>query len=70
MGISMKMPLELTPTYGGSYSPAEYIRLVRSKDNRNIRSVRIQPPQLGQPGFGSLQVEFRTPVFQLPDTEP
>jgi len=64
----MKMPLELLPTYGGSYSPAEYIRLVRSGD-RNIRSVRIQPPRLGQPGFGSLAVEYRTPVFRAPADE-
>ena len=56
----MKMPLELLPAYGGSYSPAEYIRLVQS-DEQNIRSLRIQPPQLGRPGFGVLLVEYRTP---------
>jgi hypothetical protein len=55
------MPIELLPTYCGSYSPAEYVRLVRS-DPGNIRSVHIQPPRLGQPGFGSLLVEYRTPV--------
>ena len=64
----MKMPFELLPTYSGTYSPAEYIRLVRSNP-RNIRSVRIQPPRLGEPGFGSLLVEHRTPVFRAPADE-
>ena len=64
----MKMPIELLPTCGVSYSPAEYIRLVRS-DRRNIHSVRIQPPRLGEPGFGSLLVEHRTPVFRVPADE-
>jgi hypothetical protein len=36
----MKMPLELLPAYGGSCSPAEYVRLVES-DEQNIRSARI-----------------------------
>src|SRR5215213_8914758 len=54
--VAMKMPIELLPAYGGSYSPAEYVRLIRS-DPHNVRSVRIQPPRLGQPGFGSLLVE-------------
>lgn len=61
----MKMPLELAPMYGGSYTPTEYIRLVRSRD-RNIRSLRILPPQFGPSGVGSLREEFRVPVFQLP----
>jgi hypothetical protein len=65
MGISMKMPIEFAPVYGGSYSPAEYIRLVRSRD-RNIRSLRILPPQFGPSSVGSLREEFRIPVFQLP----
>ena len=60
----MKMPLELLPTHGVSCSPAEYIRLVRS-----VRSVRIQPPRLGEPGFGSLLAEYRTPVFRAPADE-
>lgn len=64
----MRMPIELVPTYCGSYSPAEYVRLFRS-DSRNVRSVRIQPPRLGQPGFGSLLVEYRTPVFRAPADE-
>jgi len=64
----MKMPFELVPAYGGSYSPEEYIRLIRSGE-RNIRSVRIQPPQLGKPGFGSLRVEYRTPVYRAPSSE-
>jgi len=64
----MKMPLDLLPAYGASYSPEEYIRLIRSGE-RNIRSVRIQPPQLGKPGFGSLRVEYRTPVFPTPSSE-
>ena len=64
----MKMPLELLPIYGGSYSPAEYIRLVES-DEQNIRSVRFQPPRLGEPGFGSPLAEYRTPVFRAPADE-
>jgi len=64
----MKMPLELLPTHGVSCSPAEYIRLARSND-RNVRSVRIQPPRLGEPGFGSLLAEYRTPVFRAPADE-
>jgi hypothetical protein len=64
----MKMPLEFLPAYGGSYSPAEYVRLVRSGAS-NVRSVRIQPPRLGEPGFGSLLVEYRTPVFRVPSDE-
>jgi len=64
----MKMPPELLPAYRGSYSPAEYIRLVQS-DERNIRSVRIEPPQLGRPGFGSLLVEYRTPILPAPARE-
>ncbi|HVG44903.1 MAG TPA: hypothetical protein VM890_09235 [Longimicrobium sp.] len=62
------MPLELLPAYGGSCSPAEYIRLVRSNE-RNVRSVRIQPPRLGELGFGSLPVEYRTPVSRAPADE-
>jgi hypothetical protein len=64
----MKMPVELLPTCGVSYSPAEYVRLIRSNP-RNVRSVRIVPPQLGQPGFGSLMVEYRSPVFRAPADE-
>jgi hypothetical protein len=61
----MKMPVEFLPTYGVSYSPAEYVRLIRSNP-RNVRSVRIIPPQLGKPGFGSLMVEYRTPIVPAP----
>jgi hypothetical protein len=58
----MRIPIELLPTCCGSCSPAEYVRRVRSEP-ACVRSVRIQPPRLGQAGFGSLLVEYRTPVF-------
>jgi hypothetical protein len=65
----MKMPLDLLPSYGDSFSPAEYVRRIH-RDDRNVRSVRIQPPRLGEPGFGALLVEYRSPVFRLPVPEP
>jgi hypothetical protein len=65
----MKMPLDLLPSYGDSFSPAEFVRRIRP-DDRNVRAVRIQPPRLGEAGFGSLRVEYRSPVFRLPVPEP
>ena len=65
----MKTPLDLLPSYGDAFSPAEYVRRVQ-RDDRNVRSVRIQPPRLGEPGFGSLLVQYRSPVFRLPASEP
>ena len=64
----MKMLLDFL-SYGDSLSPAEFVRRIRPGD-RNVRAVHIQPPRLGQAGFGSLRVEYQSPVFRLPARDP
>jgi len=45
----------------GKFSPRVFQRVyVRQRDN--IEDVRILPPQLGGPDFGSMEVSFTVPV--------
>ena len=59
----MRNAIDLAPHYRDELTPGEYVRLYRG-DTSNVRSVRITPPRLGQPGFGTIAVEYRVPVFR------
>lgn len=49
-------------------SAKDYLRLMKSSGSENVAAARIVPPRLGDNrlgsgSFGSLEVEFKTPVF-------
>lgn len=34
-----------------------------AKNKTNVRSLRVEPPRLGSPGFGSIEVRLKRPVY-------
>lgn len=43
-------------------TPEEFLRL-SDEERANLRATRVVPPQLGEAGFGYIEVQFKIPVY-------
>ena len=59
--------LDLTPVSTEQISPADFARCFE-RDRKNIKNVRIVPPSFGDlddADFGSLCVEYKSPIYKV-----